>query len=75
MPYQPKYKIEKLQNLLQQRLDNLFSAMQGSEVSDADHRLSSLTSPHRLIRSDDVRVAVDDFSTILKEVKATLGKR
>jgi len=27
------------------------------------------------VRSDDVRIAVDDFQSILREIKATLGKR
>ena len=28
-----------------------------------------------LLRSDDVRIAVDDFQTILKEIRSSLGKR
>lgn len=75
MSLHPTRKIEKLRAQLQERLDRLVSAMQGNEVSQSDLPLHSLHEPHRFVRADDVRVAVDDFSTILKETKASLGKR
>ena len=75
MPIHPTYAVEKLQKQLQERLDRLLVAMHGKEVTESDLQLRSLRSPHRWVRSDDVRVAVDDFSTILKEIKASLGKR
>ena len=37
--------------------------------------MHGLHGTHARVRSDDVRIAVDDFQTILKEIKATLGKR
>ena len=75
MPNHSTYAVEKLQKQLQERLDRLLVAMSGKEVPESELPLHSLRGPHRWVKSDDVRVAVDDFSTILKEIKASLGKR
>ena len=75
MPYHSKAKVQKLQHALQERFDQLMAAVAGTEASDNDRRMYELTGPHLIVRSDDVRIAVDDFQTILKEIKASLGKR
>lgn len=75
MPMHSKHTIEKLQNTLQERLDRLLKAIQGTDVTSEEERMHGLHRPHARVRSDDVRIAVDDFQTILKEIKATLGKR
>lgn len=67
--------IEKLDTQLRERFEKLLSAMQGTELDAEDLRMLQLTRPHRRINSGDIRVSVDDFATILKEIKATLGKR
>jgi len=75
MPMHSKHTIQKLQNALQERLDRLLKAVQGTGVTSEEERMHGLHGPHTKIRSDDVRIAVEDFQTILKETKATLGKR
>lgn len=75
MPSHPKSKIQKLQTTLQERFDRLLEVTGGTDLSSEDHRLMGLHGPHAMVRSDDVRIAVDDFQTILKEIKASLGKR
>jgi hypothetical protein len=30
---------------------------------------------HRVVDPSEIRIAVDDFATILKEIKLTLGKK
>ena len=75
MSMHSKQAIQKLQNTLQERLDRLLKAIQGTDVTGEEEILNGLHGPHARIRSDDVRIAVDDFQTILKEIKATLGKR
>lgn len=75
MAYHSTAKIEKLHKQLQERLDRLVSAMYGKNVAEKDLPLRELKIPHQAVKADDVRIAVDDFSTILKEIKASLGKR
>jgi hypothetical protein len=75
MPYHSRPKVQKLQQALQARFDQLMTAVAGSEASEHDLRAFQLTGPHVAVRPSDVRIAVDDFQTILKEVKGTLGKR
>lgn len=65
--------IEKLEKQLQERHEKLVAAMRGREVSETDMR--TLHFPHRWVNSSDIRVAVEDFGVILKEIKASLGKR
>ena len=67
--------VEKLEQQLRERFEKLLFAMQGTELSAEDLRMFQLTYPHRRINSGDTRVAVDDFATILKEIKFSLGKR
>lgn len=75
MPMHSKQTIEKLQNTLRERLDRLLTAIQGADITSEEERMHELPGPHTKVRSDDVRIAVDDFQTILKEIRATLGKR
>lgn len=75
MPHHSKAKVQKLQQALQERFDQLVAAVAGTEASDEDRRMFELTGPHLRVKSDDVRISVDDFQTILKEIKASLGKR
>ncbi|WP_447896445.1 hypothetical protein [Stenotrophomonas acidaminiphila] len=74
MPYHSTAKIERLEKRLQERFDHLVKVVNGSEVSPK-YLPSHSTGPHRSVFAEDVRIAVDDFSTILKEIKASLGKR
>lgn len=67
--------IEKLEKQLQERHEKLVAAMKGQEVSDSEMRTLQYTTPHRWVNNSDIRVAVEDFGVILKEIKATLGKR
>lgn len=70
-----KAKIQKLEVALQERLDRLLKAMRGSDIGSEEQRMQGFHGPHASVRSDDVRIAVDDFQTILREIKATLGMR
>lgn len=75
MSYHAKAKTEKLHKALQERLDRLVTAMYGTDVSEEDLRRGEYHHPQVSVRSDDVRIGVDDFTTILKEIKSSLGKR
>lgn len=75
MPCHPKATTEKLHRALQERFDRLVAAMYGSDVSDQDIRMRGLYGSHVRVSSEDVRIGVDDFATILKEIKTSLGKR
>ncbi len=67
--------IEWLEKQLRERFDNLVSRMHGRPMSEADLKMYDLTGERRIVQPGNVRIAVDDFATILKEIKATLGKR
>jgi hypothetical protein len=67
--------IKKLEGKLKERYDNLVSCMGGRPVDETEIRAFNVPNDHRHVSSADVRIAIDDFSTILKEIKATLGKR
>lgn len=75
MPCHSKATTQKLHQALQERFDRLVAAMYGTDVSEQDTRMRGLCGPHVSVRSEDVRIGVDDFTTILKEIKASLGKR
>jgi len=49
--------------------------MRGADLSENDLKTFKLYSPHKRINDSSIRVAVDDFTTILKEIKSTLGKK
>jgi hypothetical protein len=67
--------IDRLEKQIQERYEKLVVAMQGREVSKEEMRMLQHNLPHRWVTAGDVRIAVDDFATILKEIKASLGKR
>lgn len=67
--------IDKLEKQLQERYMKLVAVMHGLEVTKDEMKILHYTHPHRRVNDDDIRVAVEDFSIILKEIKASLGKR
>jgi hypothetical protein len=70
-----KHIIDKLTAELDVRHDKLKAALDGSEPIYAHDSLKPKHYAERSIKSEDIRIAVDDFQNILKEIKATLGKR
>ncbi|WP_026600520.1 hypothetical protein [Methylomonas sp. 11b] len=66
--------VKKLKARLKERYDLLITAMDGRTINPDEAFRTALPETHRVVAPDDVRIAVDDFSTILKEIKATLGK-
>jgi hypothetical protein len=67
--------IDKLEKQLQERHEKLVATMKGLEISKDEMRMLQHTLPHRRVNAADVRVALDDFATIIKEIRASLGKR
>lgn len=67
--------IEKLEQQLRERFEKLLADMHGREVTKEDMCRGDCKVSHRNIISGDIRVSVDDFATVLKEIKASLGKR
>lgn len=67
--------VEKLEKQLRERFDKLLVAVKGRETTEDELRVAGFVDPHRFVIPGDVRVTVDDFATILKEIKASLGKR
>ena len=75
MAVHSKSTIEKQENILKARFDALTLSMYGRPVNADEIYRENFPETHRVICADDVRIAIDDFSTILREIKATLGKR
>lgn len=75
MAIHPIEKIEKLEAQLQERFERLVKKMQGRELNTVDAQKHGNPQSLRSVPPEDIRVATDDFATILKEIKATLGKR
>lgn len=72
------YTIEKIQRLekqLKERFEKLCKQMLGRELSGSEAARYGNSKDLRDVSSEEVRIATDDFATILKEIKATLGKR
>src|SRR3546814_12213522 len=46
MPMHSKHTIQKLQNVLQERLDHLLKAIQGTDVTSEEERMHGLHEPH-----------------------------
>lgn len=69
------FAIKKLEDLLKERSDKLVAAMHGTEVPSELKLVHNYPDDYRKVDSTAVRVAADDFATILKEIKAVLGKR
>lgn len=55
---------------LQERQAALVEIMRGREATT----LSAKEAPQLVVKAEDIRFAVDDVSTALKEIKSRLGK-
>lgn len=75
MAHHPVSNVEKLENQIKERLEKLLIVMHGKELSEKDMADLNYSIPRRSIDNADIRTSVDDFATILKEIKSTLGKR
>jgi hypothetical protein len=69
------YSVEKLEKQLRDRFEKLLSDMRGTDITKENMRLFNYNAPHRSLIASDIRVSVDDFATILKEIKSSLGKK
>lgn len=69
------FAIKKLEDMLKERLDKLQTAMRGSKVNSEKKLMHNFPDDYRDVDATVVRVAADDFATVLKEIKAVLGKR
>ena len=49
--------------------------MTGRAVQADEIHMHNYPDTHRYVSASNVRIAVDDFATILKEIKTTLGKQ
>ena len=67
-------KVDKFEQQLQARYERLLIAIRGKEEAPSPDPSLPVTSPERRVNASDVRLAVDDFAAILKEVKLTFGK-
>jgi len=66
-----KVKISRLESQLQERMDKLLIAIRGSE-SNSSEETDYEPLKKMYVDASSVRVAVDDFQTILKEIKREL---
>lgn len=66
--------VNKLTGKLKERVESLATAMNGSPLNTDEISRSNFPETYRSVAPDDVRMAVDDFATILKEIRTTLGK-
>lgn len=67
-------KVERFENELQARYERLLSAIQGKEEIPLQDPALPATAPQRRVNASDVRLAVDDFASILKEIKVSFGR-
>jgi hypothetical protein len=66
-----KKDVESLMQRLQSRHEALVEIMRGRETT----KLGAMGEvPGLIVRAEDIRFAVDDVATALKEIKARLGK-
>ncbi|MBH3308903.1 hypothetical protein I5P84_05470 [Pseudomonas mosselii] len=72
MAIHPKRTVEELERRLNERCESLLNVMKG--FRDATHTTATGSEPGRAIKAQDIRFAVDDVSTALKEIKSQLGK-
>lgn len=61
--------VERLIARLHERHEKLVQVMQGR-----DSGLSEMGNPKLLVSAEDIRFAVDDLATALKEIRTRLGK-
>lgn len=72
MAIHPNRTVEELERRLNERCEALLKVMKG--FREATHTTVIGSEPGRAIKSQDIRFAVDDVSTALKEIKSQLGK-
>ncbi|MGB7649322.1 MAG: hypothetical protein WBM22_28100 [Pseudomonas fluorescens] len=65
-----KKEVERLLQRLQERYEALEKVMRGRDAI----KLSDKETPGLVVSPEDIRFAVDDVATALKEIKARLGK-
>ncbi|MBY8945154.1 hypothetical protein AB1462_19635 [Pseudomonas sp. SB113] len=65
-----KKEVERLLQRLQERHEALEKVMRGRDAI----KLSDKEAPGLVVSAEDIRFAVDDVATALKEIKARLGK-
>lgn len=71
MAIHSKKDVEGLMRRLQDRYDALAEIMQGRETTKVT---AQGTVPGLSVKAEDIRFAVDDVVTALKEIKSRLGK-
>jgi len=71
MGKQYKSSINNLSSQLDERMDKLKKAMNGKKLN-SDFNSSDDIESFSFVNPSEVRVAVDDFNTILKEIKREL---
>lgn len=59
---------------LQERHEKLVEIVQGRAPTEDERMRHSVPNDHRVVNPSRVRVAVDDYMTMLREVKKLLGK-
>ncbi|MCP4259059.1 MAG: hypothetical protein GY774_16360 [Planctomycetes bacterium] len=71
MSFQFKSDIDDLESKLENRYENLKEKLRGEELSEKEQEYveDNLYSPRVKIKPRELRLAIDDFSTILKEIK------
>lgn len=72
MAIHSKIEVERLLQRLQERHEALVQIMRGRETTKRDSFGDDV--PSLGVRAEDIRFAVDDVSTALKEIKSRLGK-
>ena len=65
-----KREVERLLQRLQERHEALAKVMRGRDAT----KLTDREAPGLVVSAKDIRFAVDDVATALKEIKARLGK-
>lgn len=65
-----KREVERLLQRLQERHEALEKVMRGRDAT----LLTAKEAPGLIVSAEDIRFAVDDVATALKEIKARLGK-
>lgn len=72
MAVHSKEDVERMARRLKERYEALLRVMEG--IRETTHRTATGTEPGLVVRSEDIRYAVDDVATGLREIKSRLGK-
>jgi len=67
-----KVTINNLHSQLKERMDKLKKIMEGGEILEHEGRDYPFPDKMRKVNPSEIRVAADDFNTILKEIKRVL---